>query len=93
MTPSISSGAKGKSNSTTNSAVAAGTIKITDLDKQKQKLADLNRNAKNSLHQLGEIFDNQKIEEREEMAGLFGRIAYNAIHDMKDGTKRPLCMH
>ena len=88
LTPSISSGAKGKSNSTTNSAVAAGTIKITDLDKQKQKLADLNRNAKNSLHQLGEIFDNQKIEEREEMAGLFGRIAYNAIHDMKDGTKK-----
>ena len=42
LTPSISSGAKGKSNSTTNSAVAAGTIKITDLDKQKQKLADLN---------------------------------------------------
>ena len=88
LTPSISSGAKGKSNSRTNSAIATGKIKITDLDKQKQKLADLNRNAKNSLHQLGEIFDKQKIEEREEMAWLFGKIAYNAIHDMKDGTKK-----
>ena len=88
LTPSISSGAQGKAKSTTLSAVAEGIIKITDSHKQKQDLADLNRNTSNSLNQLGEIFDKQKIEEREEMAGLFGKIAYNAIHNMKDGSKK-----
>ena len=92
LTPSISSGAQGKAKSTTLSAVAEGTIKITDRNKQKQDLADLNRNTSNSLNQLGEIFDKQKIEEREEMAGLFGKIAYNAIHNMKDGNKKTV-MH
>ena len=88
LTPSISSGTQGKAKSTTLSAVAEGIIKITDSHKQKQDLADLNRNTSNSLNQLGEIFDKQKIEEREEMAGLFGKIAYNAIHNMKDGSKK-----
>ena len=88
LTPSISSGAQGKAKSTTLSAVAEGTIKITDRNKQKQDLADLNRNTSNSLNQLGEIFDKQKLEEREEMADSFGKIAYNAIHNMKDGSKK-----
>ena len=88
LTPSISSGAQGKAKSTTLSAVAEGTIIITDRNKQKQDLADLNRNTSNSLNQLGEIFDKQKLEEREEMADSFGKIAYNAIHNMKDGSKK-----
>lgn len=53
LTPSISSGAQGKAKSITLSAVAEGTIKITDRNKQKQDLADLNRNTSNSLNQLG----------------------------------------
>ena len=35
---------------------------------------------------MGEIFNKKSIEERQELLGLFGEIAYNQIHDMKDLT-------
>ncbi len=88
VTPAISTGSKEKNSSVTKSAVAEGTIHITDKEKQKQDVAKLNRDTKNSLNQLGEIFDKTKAEERQELTGLFGKIAYNAIHDIKDGTKK-----
>ena len=88
VTPAISTGSKEKNSSVTKSAVAKGTITITDKGKQKQDIARLNRDTKNSLNQLGEIFDKTKAEERQELTGLFGKIAYNAIHDIKDGTKK-----
>ena len=83
VTPAVSTGSKEKASSVTKSAVAKGTITITDKEKQKQDITSLNRDTKNSLNQLGEIFDKTKVEERQELAGLFGKIAFNHLHDAK----------
>lgn len=35
------------------------------------------------MNQLGEIFDKAKSNERQELAGLFGEMAFNQLHDAK----------
>ena len=42
----------------------------------------MNRDTHNSLNKLGEIFDQTKVEERQELAGLFGEMAYKAVGDL-----------
>ena len=81
--PAIPTGSKDQESSTTKSAIAEGTIAITDKAHQKQDVSRLNRDSKNSLNQLGEIFDKAKPNERQELAGLFGEMAFNQLHDAK----------
>ena len=81
--PAIPTGSKDQESSTTKSAIAEGTIAITDKAHQKQDVSRLNRDSKNSLNQLGEIFDKAKSNERQELAGLFGEMAFNQLHDAK----------
>ena len=83
ITPAIPTGSKDKASSTTKSAIAEGTIEITDKTHQKQDISELNRDTKNSLNQLGEIFDKTKVSERQELAGLFGEMAFNQLHNAK----------
>ena len=52
----------------------------------------MNRDTQNSLNKLGEIFDKTKVEERQELAGLFGEVAFNQIHYMK-GTKEQKALY
>lgn len=40
------------------------------------------KTSRNSLNKLGEIFDKESIQERQELAGLFGELAYKAVGDM-----------
>ena len=91
-TPNIGVGAKDDAESTTKATVSEGEIEIRDKENQKQDLAGLNRDTKNSLNKLGEIFDKTKVEERQELAGLFGEVAFNQIHYMK-GTKEQKALY
>jgi len=85
VTPNIGMPAKGDAESTTKAGVAQGTIEITDKGNQKQNIEDLNRDTKNTLNKLEQIFDKQTVAERKEMAALFGELAYNVVHNI-DGT-------
>ena len=83
VTPNIGVGAKDNAESVTKTTVSEGEIEIRDKGNQKQDLKDLNRDTQNSLNKLGEIiFDKTKVEERQELAGLFGEIAYKAVGDL-----------
>ncbi len=82
VTPNIGVGAKDDAESTTKATVSEGEIEIRDKENQKQDLAGLNRDTKNSLNKLGEIFDKSKVQEKQEFAGMFQAIAHNYIGDL-----------
>ena len=95
MTPTV----KGKADSTTKSAVADGTITITDKEHQKQDVFTLNRDTKNALNQLEDIFDKTKVEERQELVGMLEKYGNQAIHTYaeskgwKDGSTEKMLLH
>lgn len=93
ITPDIGMPASGEAESTTNATISKGTIEIRDTDKQKQDIEKLNRDTANSLNKLGEIFDKTKIEERQELANLFGEWAYNEIHYMDGSNEQKALYH
>ena len=82
VTPNIGVGAKDDAESTTKATVSEGEIEIRDKENQKQDLVGLNRDTKNSLNKLGEIFDKTKVQEKQEFAGMFQEIAHNYIGDL-----------
>ena len=83
FTPAVPTGSSGKADSTTRAGIVPGTVMIQDKDNQRQDMAALNRNTRDSLNKLGEIFNKTKVEERQELAGLFGKLAFNYLHDAK----------
>ena len=84
ITPDIGMPASGEAESTTKAAISKGTIEILNKENQKQDINNLNRDTNNSLNKLGEIFDKTKVEERQELANLFGELAYNEIHKLAE---------
>lgn len=93
ITPDIGMPASGEAESTTKVAISEGTIEIRDKENQKQDINKLNRDTANSLNRLGEIFDKTKIEERQELANLFGELAYNEIHYMDGSNEQKALYH
>ncbi len=93
VTPNIGMPAEDEAESTTKATVSEGEIEIRDKENQKQDLAGLNRDKQNSLNKLGEIFDKDSIEERQELAGLFGELAYNQIHFMEGTDEQKAAYH
>ena len=89
ITPNIGMPAEDEANSNTKATIAKGEIEIRDKEHQKQNINELNRNTENSLNKLGEIFDKETIEERQELAQMFGETAYKAVGDLalKNGWK------
>ena len=93
ITPDIGMPASGEAESTTKAAISKGTIEIRNKENQKQDINKLNRDNANSLNKLGEIFDKTKIEERQELANLFGELAYNEIHYMDGSDEQKAIYH
>ena len=99
LTPNLTPTVKDNADSTTKSAVAEGTIHITNKEKQKQDIASLNRDTKNSLNQLQEIFDKSKVEEKQELLGMLEKYGNQAIHTYaeskgwKDGSTEKMLLH
>ena len=92
LAPNISMPAKGDAVSTTKAAVAAGTIDIRE--NPTQNISALSRDTNHALNELGRIFDKQKMEERQELAKVFGEEAYRLAHNMKDdGSGRKIAVH
>ena len=90
---------KGKAGTTTTSAIAKGTITITDKENQKQDITELNRNTEDSLNKLKEIFDKTKVEERKRLLEELGIVGNQAIHEIashngwKDGSAEKAALH
>lgn len=99
LTPNLTPTVKDNADSTTKLAVAEGTIHITNKEKQKQDIASLNRDTKNSLNQLQEIFDKTKVEEKQELVGMLEKYGNQAIHTYaeskgwKDGSTEKMLLH
>ena len=90
---------KDKEGTTTKSAVAKGTITITDKENQKQDIEKLNRNTEDSLNKLKEIFDKTKVEEKQELIHMMNIVGNQIIHEAadhygwKEGSTEKLLLH
>ena len=99
LTPNLTPTVKDNADSTTKSAVAEGTIHITNKEKQKQDISSLNRDTKNSLNQLQEIFSKAKVEERQELRGILEQYGNEFIHQYSekkgwiDGSSEKTALH
>ena len=81
LVPNLGVGSKGKASSTTQSAISDGILIV---DGKEIDTKTINTNTENSLHQLNKIFDRKKIEERQELARLFAKNAFEEVHRLSD---------
>ena len=84
LVPNLGVGSKGKASSTTQSAISDGILTV---DGKEIDTKTINTNTENTLHQLDKIFDKKKIEERQELARLFSKNAYEQLHNWQPTTK------
>ena len=70
--------------STTKSVIANGTITTESSNIDINKIS---KDTKNSLNKLDTIFDKKKVEERQELAQLFAKDAYEQLHYWEPKTK------
>ncbi len=85
LTPNIGVTASGNADSTTHSAISSGTIIVGG---KEVNPVNLSRDTTNSLNTLGKIFDKETVAEQQELAGLFGEVAFKAVGDLglKEGS-------
>ena len=84
LVPNLGVGSKGKARSTTQSAISDGILTV---DGKEIDTKTINTNTENTLHQLDKIFDKKKIEERQELARLFSKNAFEQLHNWQPTTK------
>ena len=96
LVPNLGVGSKGKASSTTQSAISDGILTV---DGKEINTKIINTNTDNTLHQLNKIFDKKKIEERQELARLFAKNAFEEVHRLsdkyhwKDGSAQKVALH
>ena len=96
LVPNLGIESKGKASSTTQSAISDGILTV---DGKEIDTKTINTNTENTLHQLDKIFDKKKIEERQELARLFAKNAFEEVHrlsdkyDWKDGSAQKVALH
>ena len=96
LVPNLGVGSKGKASSTTQSAISDGILIV---DGKEIDTKTINTNTENSLHQLNKIFDRKKIEERQELARLFAKNAFEEVHRLsdkyhwKEGSPEKVALH
>ena len=96
LVPNLGVGSKGKASSTTQSAISNGILIV---DGKEIDTKTINTNAENTLHQLDKIFDKKKIEERQELARLFAKNAFEEVHRLsdkyhwKEGSAQKVALH
>ena len=81
LVPNLGVGSKGKASSTTQFAISDGILTV---DGKEIDTKTINTNTENTLHQLDKIFDKKKIEERQELAHLFAKNAFEEVHRLSD---------
>ena len=81
LVPNLGIESKGKASSTTQSAISDGILTV---DGKQIDTKTINTNTENTLHQLDKIFDKKKIEERQELARLFAKNAFEEVHRLSD---------
>ena len=81
LVPNLGVGSKDKASSTTRSAISDGILTV---DGKEIDTKTINTNTENTLHQLDKIFDKKKIEERQELARLFAKNAFEEVHRLSD---------
>ena len=84
LVPNLGIESKGKASSTTQSAISDGILTV---DGKEIDTKTINTNTENTLHQLDKIFDKKKIEERQELARLFSKNAFEQLHNWQPTTK------
>ena len=80
LTPNIGIPASDDADSTTKSAIASGTVIIRSGDTA--AFEKLSRDTANSLNALGKIFDKKTVQEKQELAKVFGEEAHKAVGDL-----------
>ncbi|MGL5514204.1 MAG: hemagglutinin repeat-containing protein, partial [Sporomusa sp.] len=80
ITPNIGMPVSSDASSTTKTAISSGVIDIHSGDTT--NLANLSRDTENASQTLAKIFDKKTVEERQELAKVFGEVAYNMIGDI-----------
>lgn len=84
LVPNLGVESKGKAGSTTQSAISDDILTV---DSKEIDTKTINTNTENTLHQLDKIFDKKKIEERQELARLFSKNAFEQLHNWQPTTK------
>lgn len=82
MTPVRTQDVKDKASSTTKSAISDGTVTITNQKGQKQDIGSINRDTKDSLNKLAQIFDKEDVKERQELVNTFSQVMNEKIGDI-----------
>ena len=81
MTPNFG-GSSDKETSVTGSGISEGTFITRDEDKQKQDLANLNRNPDGNNQALEKPPEKEIVFEKEQAAAIFGEISANVIGEL-----------